>query len=199
VVEGQAKLWSRFKGAAVEGKVGAVLPQPSLGCGRADQMLTPYEQGFLVLLALSLDPERSCFHCLLGAKLPRDDREEGLSVAYYDEVRIWGRALSSLHPLPLLAVPDPQMERLAVDTELVGTWTAARSPPSEDRPHCYRGPASPQVVLFTRRIQEPRPQNIGAVAVELTSDDLREIVSAASEITVQGARYPEELERRTGR
>src|SRR6266702_3904478 len=42
-------------------------------------------------------------------------------------------------------------------------------------------------------------ENIGAVAVELTSDDLREIESAASKITVQGARYPEELERRTGR
>ncbi|HYT03889.1 MAG TPA: aldo/keto reductase [Gemmatimonadales bacterium] len=41
-------------------------------------------------------------------------------------------------------------------------------------------------------------ENIGAVAVALTSDDLREIERAASEITVQGARYPEELERRTG-
>jgi aryl-alcohol dehydrogenase-like predicted oxidoreductase len=41
-------------------------------------------------------------------------------------------------------------------------------------------------------------ENIGAVAVELTSEDLREIDSAASKITVQGARYPEELERRTG-
>src|SRR5256886_3361139 len=42
-------------------------------------------------------------------------------------------------------------------------------------------------------------ENIGAVAVELTPDDLCEIDSAASKITVQGARYPEELERRTGR
>ena len=42
-------------------------------------------------------------------------------------------------------------------------------------------------------------ENIGAVAVELTSDDLREIESAASKITVQGARYPEELEQMTGR
>jgi aryl-alcohol dehydrogenase-like predicted oxidoreductase len=42
-------------------------------------------------------------------------------------------------------------------------------------------------------------ENIGAVAVEFSSDDLREIERAASEITVQGARYPEELERRTGR
>jgi aryl-alcohol dehydrogenase-like predicted oxidoreductase len=42
-------------------------------------------------------------------------------------------------------------------------------------------------------------ENIGAVAVELTSDDLREIDSAASKIKVQGARYPEEIERMTGR
>src|SRR6266498_2420977 len=41
-------------------------------------------------------------------------------------------------------------------------------------------------------------ENIGAVSVELTSDDLHEIDSAASKITVQGARYPEELERKTG-
>ena len=42
-------------------------------------------------------------------------------------------------------------------------------------------------------------ENIGAVAVELTSDDLREIESAASKITVQGSRYPEHLEQMTGR
>jgi aryl-alcohol dehydrogenase-like predicted oxidoreductase len=40
-------------------------------------------------------------------------------------------------------------------------------------------------------------ENIGAAAVELTSDDLREIETAASKITVQGARYPEQLERMT--
>ena len=42
-------------------------------------------------------------------------------------------------------------------------------------------------------------ENIGAVAIELTPDDLREIDSAASKITVQGARYPEKLEKMTGR
>jgi aryl-alcohol dehydrogenase-like predicted oxidoreductase len=42
-------------------------------------------------------------------------------------------------------------------------------------------------------------ENIGAAVVELTADDLREIDSAASQITVQGARYPEELEKMTGR
>ena len=42
-------------------------------------------------------------------------------------------------------------------------------------------------------------ENIGAVSVELTPDDLREIESAASKIKVEGARYPEKLERMTGR
>jgi aryl-alcohol dehydrogenase-like predicted oxidoreductase len=41
-------------------------------------------------------------------------------------------------------------------------------------------------------------ENIGAAAVELTSKDLRDIESAAAKITIQGARYPEELEKRTG-
>ena len=41
-------------------------------------------------------------------------------------------------------------------------------------------------------------ENIGAVAVELTTDDLREINVAASQIAVEGARYPEELQRMTG-
>ena len=42
-------------------------------------------------------------------------------------------------------------------------------------------------------------ENIGAAEVELTPDDLREIDSAASKITVQGNRYPENLEKTTGR
>jgi aryl-alcohol dehydrogenase-like predicted oxidoreductase len=42
-------------------------------------------------------------------------------------------------------------------------------------------------------------ENIGAAAVKLTPEDLREIESAASKITVQGARYPEELQKMVGR
>ena len=42
-------------------------------------------------------------------------------------------------------------------------------------------------------------ENIGAAAIELTANDLREIDSDASNITVQGARYPEKLEQMTGR
>ena len=44
------------------------------------------------------------------------------------------------------------------------------------------------------RLQE----NIGAAAIELTPDDLREIESASLEIKVEGARYPENIERMTG-
>jgi aryl-alcohol dehydrogenase-like predicted oxidoreductase len=42
-------------------------------------------------------------------------------------------------------------------------------------------------------------ENIGAASLELTSGDLREIESAASKITVQGARYPEQLQKMVGR
>jgi aryl-alcohol dehydrogenase-like predicted oxidoreductase len=42
-------------------------------------------------------------------------------------------------------------------------------------------------------------ENTGAVSVKLTPDDLREIESAVSKITVQGARYPENLQKMVGR
>ena len=41
-------------------------------------------------------------------------------------------------------------------------------------------------------------ENLGAVNIELTPDDLHEIETAAAEIKVQGARYPEEMDRMTG-
>jgi aryl-alcohol dehydrogenase-like predicted oxidoreductase len=42
-------------------------------------------------------------------------------------------------------------------------------------------------------------ENVGAASVQLTPEDLREIESAASTITVQGARYPEHLQKLVGR
>jgi aryl-alcohol dehydrogenase-like predicted oxidoreductase len=48
----------------------------------------------------------------------------------------------------------------------------------------------------TRRLHRLQ-ENIGAIDVELTPDDLGEIVDAASKIEVRGARYPDEAERRT--
>src|ERR1039458_9149588 len=58
----------------------------------------------------------------------------------------------------------------------------------------------PWIVPIPGTTKLPRlDENIGAVAVELTPDDLRDIENAASKITVQGARYPEKLEQMTGR
>jgi aryl-alcohol dehydrogenase-like predicted oxidoreductase len=41
-------------------------------------------------------------------------------------------------------------------------------------------------------------ENIGAVAIELSADDLRQIEDAASKIKIEGARYPEHIEKMTG-
>ncbi len=42
-------------------------------------------------------------------------------------------------------------------------------------------------------------ENIGAVAIKLTPEDLRQLEAAASKITLQGARYPAELQKMVGR
>ncbi|HEU4433342.1 MAG TPA: aldo/keto reductase [Pyrinomonadaceae bacterium] len=58
----------------------------------------------------------------------------------------------------------------------------------------------PWIVPIPGTTKVPRlEENIRAVDVELTADDLRDIDEATSKITVQGARYPEAMERRTGR
>ncbi len=58
----------------------------------------------------------------------------------------------------------------------------------------------PWIVPIPGTTKLPRlDENLGALAVELTPDDLGEIASAAAKITVHGARYPEKLERMTGR
>src|SRR5881296_3728999 len=73
----------------------------------------------------------------------------------------------------------------ATPAQIALTWLLAQKPwivpiPGTTKPH---------------RLEE----NIEAAAVELTSDDLRDIESAASKITVHGARYPEHLGQMTGR
>ena len=42
-------------------------------------------------------------------------------------------------------------------------------------------------------------ENLGAATIQLTADDLRDIDRAASQIEVQGARYPEHLQKMVGR
>jgi len=58
----------------------------------------------------------------------------------------------------------------------------------------------PWIVPIPGTTKLPRlDENIGAATIELTSADLREIESAVSRIAIQGNRYPDELEQRTGR
>ena len=56
-----------------------------------------------------------------------------------------------------------------------------------DRPEWFRSPGATKL----HRLEE----NIGAVSLELTPDDLRNIEEAVAQIPVQGARYPESAQR----
>jgi aryl-alcohol dehydrogenase-like predicted oxidoreductase len=73
----------------------------------------------------------------------------------------------------------------ATPAQIALAWLLAQRPwivpiPGTTRPH---------------RLEE----NLRATEIDLTSDDLREIDTAASKIPLQGARYPEHLEQKTGR
>lgn len=58
----------------------------------------------------------------------------------------------------------------------------------------------PWIVPIPGTTKLPRlEENLSAAAVNLTADDLREIDSTTSQITLQGARYPEKLDQLTGR
>ncbi|HUA68622.1 MAG TPA: aldo/keto reductase, partial [Candidatus Saccharimonadales bacterium] len=76
-------------------------------------------------------------------------------------------------------------QKKATPAQIALAWLLAQKPwivpiPGTTKPH---------------RLQE----NIGAVSVQLSPEELRELESAASKITVQGARYPEQLQKLVGR
>ena len=88
--------------------------------------------------------------------------------------------------------------------------SGARRPPEPDR-RAETGDASEKLALAWLLSKKPwivpipgttkldrLKENVGAVDIELTPEDRREIDDAASKITVQGARYPERLEKMTG-
>jgi aryl-alcohol dehydrogenase-like predicted oxidoreductase len=84
--------------------------------------------------------------------------------------------------------------------DLLGTIAARKNATAAQIALAWLLAQQPWIVPIpgTRRV-ERLEENIGAVDVELTPDDLREIETAASQIAVQGARYPEHLERLTNR
>jgi aryl-alcohol dehydrogenase-like predicted oxidoreductase len=76
-------------------------------------------------------------------------------------------------------------QKQATPAQIALAWLLAQRPwivpiPGTTKPH---------------RLEE----NLGAAGIALTSDDLRDIEHAASGVTVQGARYPDQLEQMTGR
>src|SRR5438128_12168485 len=83
------------------------------------------------------------------------------------------------------SVGDIAQRKKATSAQIAPAWLLAQKP--------WIVPIPGNTKL--KRLEE----NIGAAEIELTSDDLREIESAASKIKVQGARYPEHLEQMTGR
>ena len=84
--------------------------------------------------------------------------------------------------------------------ELVKKWAARKQATSAQIALAWVMAQKPWIVPIPGTTKLHRlDENIGAVAVELMPDDLREIESAASKIKVEGARYPERLEQMTGR
>ena len=84
--------------------------------------------------------------------------------------------------------------------ELLGTVAARRSATPAQIALAWLLAKKPWIVPIPGTTKRHRlEENLGAIAVELTAGDLREIESAASKIEVQGDRYPEQLERLTGR
>ena len=84
--------------------------------------------------------------------------------------------------------------------DLLGTIAARKKATSAQIALAWLLAQKPWIVPIpgTTKLQRLE-ENVGAEAIELTSDDLRDIESAASKIKVQGARYPEQLNRLVGR
>jgi aryl-alcohol dehydrogenase-like predicted oxidoreductase len=84
--------------------------------------------------------------------------------------------------------------------QLLGTMAQRKKATPAQIALAWLAALKPWVVPIPGTTKVPRlEENIGALSVELTADDLRDIENAASKITVQGARYPERLEQMTGR
>ena len=84
--------------------------------------------------------------------------------------------------------------------DLLGTITAGKKATPAQIALAWLLAQKPWIVPIPGTTKLARlEENIGGATLELTPDDLRQIDSAASKITVQGARYPESIEKMTGR
>ncbi|EKD34324.1 MAG: hypothetical protein ACD_75C02388G0002 [uncultured bacterium] len=95
--------------------------------------------------------------------------------------------------------PEARKANLAL-VDLLGTIAERKQATSAQIALAWLLAQKPWIVPIpgTRKLTR-LDENLGAAEVELTSDDLREIDSAAAKITVQGARYNEQLLKLSGR
>jgi aryl-alcohol dehydrogenase-like predicted oxidoreductase len=100
--------------------------------------------------------------------------------------------------LPRFA-PDALKSNLAL-VDLITAFAARKNATSAQIALAWLLHQKPWIVPIpgTTKLQRVE-ENIGAVALELTPEDLRELDSLTSQVTVQGGRYPEEVERMTNR
>ena len=82
-----------------------------------------------------------------------------------------------------------------LDVDSVQAFVAIADNKSFTRAANELGSTQGAISVKLKRLEE----NVGTVEIELTRDGLRDIESVASQIEVQGARYPEHLEQMTGR
>ena len=100
--------------------------------------------------------------------------------------------------LPRFTAEARKANRALVD--LVGTIAKRKKTTSAQIALAWLLAQKPWIVPIPGTTKLKRlEENIGAASIELNANDLEEIENAASKITVQGARYPEHLEQKTGR
>jgi aryl-alcohol dehydrogenase-like predicted oxidoreductase len=100
--------------------------------------------------------------------------------------------------VPRFAPENRKTNQALVD--LLGTFAEQKKVTSAQIALAWLLAQKPWIVPIPGTTKLPRlHENIGAASVQLTPEDLREIESAASKITVQGARYPEHLQKLVGR
>jgi aryl-alcohol dehydrogenase-like predicted oxidoreductase len=139
----------------------------------------------------------SCMGMSFSSGPPKDKQEMiallrkavELGITFFDTAEVYGPFTNeelgeALAPFRKQVVIAPKRKKVT-PAQIALAWLLAR------KPWIVPIPGTTKLA----RLKE----NIGAVEIELTPDDLREIDRAASEIRVQGARYPEKREQMTGR
>jgi aryl-alcohol dehydrogenase-like predicted oxidoreductase len=100
--------------------------------------------------------------------------------------------------VPRFSAENRKANQALVD--LIGKFAARKKAPPAQVALAWLLAQKPWIVPIPGTTKLHRlEENIGALHLQLSPDDLRELETAASKIPVQGARYPEELQKLVGR